>query len=557
MFKKSAVMPLIGDATTKLNRDANRIAHKALDNIIEPFPGYPDIEFGHDFNWNHKEAELETTYQLYLQNLRVVGTLLATFEHQRDIALLDKATDIVSSWLNYVESGGSTDMTWYDHAVGARARVLMQYLSVMNAEDPSFDGERVEDILEQHANILMDDSLHRMNNHGIMMDMALMALGIGLNNPAYLHHALGRVESIFWQTFSETGMHQENSPEYHGMVYRMYREIEAYLNRNNLSLGKDILRKLDLAEGHFSRIVMPNGELPGIGDSSARKVSMTPNWNTFHDPMSGFTALKSAASESYVSFVCGYSATAHKHSDDLSIVLNYRKKNFFIDAGKYNYGKNKFRRYVVSYNAHNSFTPNRSYMRAADNRYLKIIATDKFIETSSYTLVSGYNHGYERAKLRRTVISIPSLNLILLNDVGFSLDEAGEDWTERFLLSPSALATVADDKTVKIENEGVEIFLSMKDPSQVRIEKIQGDIDKSPVEAVFSPAGNRVSATSQLVYHGDVGPEVDRLIIISLGKPFTGSIYELGDSFLISGTPFITEESVVVPRFRSPERSVS
>ena len=155
-------------------------------------------------------------------------------------------------------------MTWYDHAVGARVRVLMQYLYLMQAEGLPVESTRIEHILKKHADVLLDDSHHRMNNHGIMMDMALMSLGIGLDEPAYLYHALGRVESIFWQTFSETGMHQENSPEYHGMVYRMYREIESYLNDNGFSLGQDILRKLDVAAGHFSRIVMPNGELPGI-----------------------------------------------------------------------------------------------------------------------------------------------------------------------------------------------------------------------------------------------------------------------------------------------------
>ena len=110
MFEKSAVMPLIGDSSSKLNKDIKRIASKALDNTIEPFPGYPDIQFGTTFNWEHLEPQLETTYQLYLQNLRVVGTLLAVYENSEDRALLNKASEIVNSWLDYVEAGGETEM---------------------------------------------------------------------------------------------------------------------------------------------------------------------------------------------------------------------------------------------------------------------------------------------------------------------------------------------------------------------------------------------------------------------------------------------------------------
>src|SRR5699024_2722060 len=130
MFPKSAVFPLIGDSNTRLTADHKRISNKALANITEPFPNYPDIKFGGNFNWAHQEPELSTSYSLYLQNLRVVGTMLAVFEHTRDEKLLDKCDQIVLSWMEFVEAGGEVEMTWYDHAVGARCRVLTQYLSI-------------------------------------------------------------------------------------------------------------------------------------------------------------------------------------------------------------------------------------------------------------------------------------------------------------------------------------------------------------------------------------------------------------------------------------------
>src|SRR5699024_9817505 len=108
----------------------------------------------------HQEPELSTSYSLYLQNLRVVGTMLAVFEHTRDEKLLDKCDQIVLSWMEFVEAGGEVEMTWYDHAVGARCRVLTQYLSISEEMNRPYDKARFTAMLEKHAEILMRSEEH-------------------------------------------------------------------------------------------------------------------------------------------------------------------------------------------------------------------------------------------------------------------------------------------------------------------------------------------------------------------------------------------------------------
>lgn len=520
MFPKSAVFPLIGDAKSKLTADHKRIADKALRNIIEPFPKYPDIDFGSDFNWGHQEPELATSYSLYLQNLRVVGTLLAVYEHSKDEALLDKCDEIVQSWLNYVEGGGQTEMTWYDHAVGARCRVLTQYLSICQETERSYDEARFTAILEKHATILMDDSHHRMNNHGIMMDNALISLGLGLERMDYLYHGLERVKSIFWQTFSETGMHQENSPEYHSMVQRMFNELEAFLKANDFSLGKDVLRKLQHVSQHRKRLVKPDGRVPAIGDSSHRTAESTHDWSSFHDQMSGFSILKNQQMELYLAFICGFSATAHKHSDDLSIILNYGSKDFFVDAGKYNYGKNKYRSFVVSRVAHSSFTIDRSYKRDPENRYTKQIATDHFLDSQLYSLVSGYNRGYDDAILRRSVYAVPEVNLVLINDQGENSKGRRENWQQRFTLSPKANPKILDNRTVEINNGDKTIYLKWLGSSEPLLEVIGGTDGK----VFVSENTKKTTPTKQIVFSHSPTASFDGLISISLAEEFTGNI---------------------------------
>ena len=547
MFPKSAVFPLIGDAKTKINGDLQRIADKALRNIIEPFPKYPDIAFGANFNWDHQEPELATSYSLYLQNLRVVGTLLAVYEHSKNTALLDKCDEILQSWLNYVEAGGQTEMTWYDHAVGARCRVLTQYLAICEEVGRSYDKKRFTSILEKHATILMDDSHHRMNNHGIMMDNALISLGIGLQRMDFFYHGMERVKAIFWQTFSETGMHQENSPEYHSMVQRMFNELELFLKANGFSLGKDVLRKLQVVSLHRKRLVKPDGKIPAIGDSSHRAAESTYNWDSFHDQMSGFSILKEEQLELYLAFICGFSATAHKHSDDLSVILNYGKKDFFVDAGKYNYGKNRFRSFVVSRVAHSSFTVDRSYKRDPENRYTKQIATDHFLDSKLYSLASGYNLGYDAAALRRSVYVIPEQSLIVINDQGQNLENRRENWQQRFTLSPQATARLLNENTIEVTNGDKTIYLKWNSKSRPLIEVI----DKSDGKVFVSENTKSTTPTSQIVISHASSTEFDGVISISLGKEFTGGIEVDRNSQIIRVIRESDSEStsLMLPRF--------
>lgn len=535
MFETKTVLPLLGGKDSKPSPVQKRIADKALRNVIEPFPNYADIDFSSDFDWEHREPGIETSYQLYLQNLRVVGTLLAEFERSGNEAYLIKADEIVLSWMNFVESGRSTEMTWYDHAVGARARVLMQYLALMEGEHRPFPKQRFVDMLDQHATLLMDDSLHRMNNHGLMMDMALISLGLGLGRYDYVFRGIGRAESIFWQTFSETGMHQENSPEYHNMVMRMYRELETFLNVNDLTLGEGVLTKLRFNEQHMKRISKPDGKVPNIGDTGSQRNIRAFNWQSFRDEMSGFAVLKDKSSELYLAFICGYSAKAHKHADDLSILLNYKAKDFFVDSGKYNYGKNVYRKFVASYRAHSSFNAGRAYVRPADNRYSKVIATDHFLDAKELKLVSGYNFGFTDAKLRRSVYAVPDRSLVLIRDQGVS--KRNETWTHRFVLSPEVNVELMEAGAVKLTNGDAEVFLSWvgQDVPELAIE--HGEISKTSVKAVISNATNKVTKTTHLVFSHTPSTAVDARLCISFGEPMGAQIVEEGGHLKIEGQP--------------------
>ena len=94
----------------------------------------------------------------------------------------------------------------------------------------------------------------------------------------------------------------------------------------------------------------------------------------------------------------------------------------------------------------------------------------------------------------------------------------------------------------------------MTDPKDTEVEVIKGDRSEDPVEAIISPASNKAIETSQLVFRGKESLDTDRLFVISLGTPFTGNIFQSEDSIIVSSSEFLTDRSIVIPRFSSAER---
>ncbi|WP_213810065.1 heparinase II/III family protein [Jeotgalicoccus sp. WY2] len=125
-LNENNVFPLL-----ETSNNTKRIAEKALNNIIEPFPKFDDIEFKKDFDWEYKHPKVETSYQLYLQNLRVVNELLNQYRETANDEFIIKSKEIIESWFDYIDAGNETKMTWYDHAIGARSQVLIDFFIML------------------------------------------------------------------------------------------------------------------------------------------------------------------------------------------------------------------------------------------------------------------------------------------------------------------------------------------------------------------------------------------------------------------------------------------
>src|SRR5699024_5972018 len=232
---------------------------------------------------------------------------------------------------------------------------------------------------------------------------------------------LGYYRSIdtFWYSYSYTGLHLENSPEYHNMVTRMYLELQAYLKKNGKSYGNTIVSYLIKAAILKNTFAKPNKVIPSIGDSGQGQVKVNKEYNNFIDYAAGLSIIQDKEIEMFLSFICGYSTTVHKHIDDLSFNLYLHGKDFFVDPGKFSYSKHPYRGYVKSFKGHSGiFINDKNYKLSEENRFTRNVTFMHHFENDEYMLIKGKNHSYEEAELYRTIIYLKNdKKFVILDEI--------------------------------------------------------------------------------------------------------------------------------------------
>ncbi|WP_018591679.1 heparinase II/III domain-containing protein [Terrisporobacter glycolicus] len=446
-----------------LNNNSVDIANKALKNEIFLLSGLQSINFDKGIDWDYKHEINLDTYSLYLHTLDSVGYLSSAYEITKDKKYIEKANSIMASWIDYVKNEKINKMVWYDHTTAFRSQNILHFYLI--AKDIIFlDSEVYENLIMKHINYLYDDKNYKSYNHGMMLDKALLSCASvieGKSAEMLQSKALNRLKDNFYNNFSYKGVHLENSMFYHSFVKGMYEEIEKFLNTIGLSLGSNILIKLKKANNYFNYAVKPNGELPAIGDNGKMEIGNKDKfYEDFFDYEAGIAYLQYENKENpinstWLSFICGYSSTIHKHYDDLSFTLYYGGKDIFVDSGHFGYGDTKERRYLTSQKAHNTFLiENESYALVEKEDSFKKIKITDFVTNKYYSMVKGKNTSYNDTKLYRTLILFKP-NIIFIYDKGVSKSE--KEYTQLYNVAPKNNVTQLDSRTCII-NDNVEII---------------------------------------------------------------------------------------------------
>lgn len=479
---------------TKKSRFTTDIVENLMKNILIPFPNFSSFELKELKDWDTTSEKYGDSYQLYIHSLRSVNELLITYESTNEIKYLDKAKEYIESWIEFTRNNKGSNMVWYDHPTAQRIQVIIFYLYL--AKDiHEVDEAMYTSILKYHSKYLADSTNYRRNNHGLMMDRSLMILGNILKEESIFNIGYYRSIDTFWHSYSYTGMHLENSPEYHNMVTNMYIELQKYLAISGKTYGATIVSYLNRASILKNIFTKPNKIIPSIGDSGNGVVKINKRYENFVDYAAGLSIVQDEKNEYFLTFISGYSTITHKHIDDLSFNLFYKGKDFFVDPGKYSYSKHPYRSYVKSFKGHSGiFINNKNYKISDKNRLQKLVYIDYHFENDNYMIVKGSNNSYTEGGLSRTVVYLKKPQVTIFIDEANALEDISV--LHNFNLHHKVELIKLNGYSYKLVHGNVSLILTNHDDIMFR--RVNGDKENEPYKAINSVVFNEVVETTQL-----------------------------------------------------------
>lgn len=497
------------------SRYTNDIVRNAMNNKIIPFPRFDSFNLHSNDDWNTVNDKYGKSYQLYIHTLRFVNELLLQYVDTKEKKYLDKAERFIEKWIVYASKPKVSKMVWYDHSAAQRTQVLL-YFVYLSQNTKGFDKNKYGRLLEFHGIFLAKDAVYHRTNHGLMMDRSIMTLGIVLGNEPLFNYGYFRSIDTFWYSFSSKGLHLENSPGYHNMVVKMYRQIESFLHKNDKSYGEVVNSTLDKADEIKGLITLPQEIMPNIGDTGNKVAQNKTSYENFVDYEGGLTIIQDELKMLHATFISGYSSITHKHFDDLSFALMYKGLKFLEEAGRYNYSRHAYRKYVKSPQAHSGmYIVGEDYSLKKDNRFSRKVRIDYHIENENFFQVKGSHEDYEKADLSRQVIYLKKESIFIIFDKVVS--NGSVEIIHNYNLNKDVEVKNIQNDSYLLSNNGVNILLeshSEVDSSEI----INGSLNIDNVIALNSPEYNEIEVTSQIKFHNKLEKNQEKTNVFTLSE---------------------------------------
>lgn len=467
--------------------DVTEFGDLALQNkIILPNIGIFDI--GENISWRIPDGGAANSKRLWLNSLYFVQILLERFKISGDRRYIVHAKYLFDSYFSCLDKDEELQkVAWRDeHAVANRLSVLVAVLhaSANGIDLAGISEARLLWLIEVHAEWLMIDQHYVNNNHGVMMDMALLNAAILVSGMAlkesssWISKATQRINKMLNITFDEDGCCTENSPTYHYVNYSLFNAAQKFLTSHDIHFPEEAAWKEKLAKvlrvGHI--LVRPDGGLPLIGDSESRIGTFFPSDKGVlserfgYYPNSGLFVYK--CDDIYFTLKGGGCSFSHRHLDDTSITLFYKGQDFIVDAGMYSYDiGDKMRRWFISHRAHSGF-----YLESASNARFASYAgpkelgglEDLTLRENGFAIQAWHNLCHQSKIVRNISLAEQS---ILLTDQFSAGSEC--DWRQIFQLHPGCQVELGPDgRSAVITNGSVSIkMLIITEGFELTIEK--------------------------------------------------------------------------------------
>lgn len=451
---------------------------------------FKPIDVINGIDWNYKHPDNQNTYQTYLHSLNFITVFTELAVHNEDENLMKEIRNIILDWNKKNRSNDEKNYAWAEHPVASRIINIIYFQE--HTRSYKLNKKIFNQIIIDHCEFLNNEKNYKMNNHGLMMDNALLRasdyIGDAQLRKVYEEKALYRIRLSLYRDFSRKGLHLENSPEYHRMVIIIYRKIMNTLKEKGIKLDAQFKNLYTLAEDFKSYMIKPNLEYPMLGDTGQiMEKNIVKRFSNLVDYDAGLAVLQRKSkvelkNSTYLTFRCGYQSKTHKHLDDLSLTYYLNGHDLFIDPGKYSYDANEpIRKYLLSPKAHTTVSiKNKTYKLSnpfADSNDLKIT---KYYSTKDYRIITGVNKLYENLNINRTVIITNDPALIIIDRV---ISKNMETIHQNFNLNPEAEIEKISEERYKVKlNERIYNIESLK----LHNKELSSNVEKGFVSYKFA-----------------------------------------------------------------------
>lgn len=389
-------------------------------------------------------------------------------------------SQIINDWVNF-EKSNKSKWLWYDMSTGLRALKIGYYLKKCCELKLDHQIEDLDYLLHEHLEHLSNSQELNPGNHGLFQLHGLKILTYMLNTSDNFNcnlldmrnYANEKMSNLIVSQLGSCGIHTEDSPDYHFFTHKKITNIVESPWWSDLD--KDIVRILELGEYAKPWLVFPDKKCVPIGDSTNRVVKDSfvslKEWphiisgKYLGAKLDGYAVVRSVETvpidkSTFLFFQGAFHSQTHKHSDDLSFVLQEKGKNLLIDSGKYGYKGDKYRKYFLSTRAHNTIeVDGKSTIRTNESAYGSAIKKQPHCINSYWIIKGCVNHKNNGYLHNRTLVYKPFEELYVIDRIETNRKDKSKNVNQWWHFDTQVKLTINDNKVIAhiSPNDRIEI----------------------------------------------------------------------------------------------------
>lgn len=397
-------------------------------------------------------------WQLFQARLIIPRILVAAYRATGREEFFTMARDVILGWASYERRAlvPRGDL-WFDHAIAERMLALAEFWSVYR-HHPSFNPDEAQTLfvfVARSRSFLSNPAFYyRLSNHGVMQDLALWHVSIAFPTlpeaPHYSQVAFERLSKLMAFYIDEQGVVLEHSAGYHKTGVQFMSLAFRYMTLLGIEVPSIWRQKFARAQEVYARLRRPDGSLPMFGDTEGG-VHLPGPVVPESEQGGSYGPLKRRAEkvhpQSEVYPVAGYSiwwdglehperlsqtvvawsyfpGFAHKHADEMSVLLWARGQTWWTNVGYWPYGTAE-RREAESWNGSNA--PHLVGESASSSRKTQLLGESR---GSGLSFIDLERRGPEGYVARRQVVQARSgLWIVLDHTLSDRQDHTATLWT--------------------------------------------------------------------------------------------------------------------------------